>query len=321
MEALVLSKVLSGACKDPVFFSRYQSLLHASNLPLGNRDYPDFLTTDITSDDTFGWYCRVCAAFWAACFPKTAYDHSLYFNIEGMVESQMDTVFTGDLVDVKTDDLRLYASILTENYLASAHPNVKQYAVDLISALCLTDGELANELLLREDLMSVEPAELLAAVVEENFSDSPRGREAWHPFALLRSNNDSELNYRIWSAQVRVGYPKIELERLNVVRDYYDQIKHALTIPFANEKTGLPDRFTEHEGDLLLDPYNAGAFFDRLCDACIQMVRHISDHHGLLLFIPEEIDPQAITSVLIVSFGQMALKLSLSAAVSIHFLE
>ena len=101
MEALVLAKTLTGVSKDPRFQKIAADLLHGSNLPLQDRDYSNFLIQEDAEEDHFGWYSLVSAAFWAACFPKMAYDHGLYLNISSMVESQMDMWLPDELVSVK----------------------------------------------------------------------------------------------------------------------------------------------------------------------------------------------------------------------------
>ncbi|MBQ7230524.1 MAG: hypothetical protein IJX04_06460 [Oscillospiraceae bacterium] len=101
MEALVLAKALAGASKDARFRKIGRDLLHGSNLPLQERDYSSYVMREDAGADTFGWYSLVSSAFWAACFPKMAYDYNLYYNISGMVETGMESRLPEELVDVR----------------------------------------------------------------------------------------------------------------------------------------------------------------------------------------------------------------------------
>lgn len=102
MEALVLAKALTGVSKDTRFRKLCRDLLHGSNLPLQERDHSSYVVQDDAGADTFGWYSLLSAAFWAACFPKMAYDYNLYYNISGMVESGMERRLPEELVDVRS---------------------------------------------------------------------------------------------------------------------------------------------------------------------------------------------------------------------------
>lgn len=156
---------------------------------------------------------------------------------------------------VKPDDLRLFASILAENYLDES-AGVKQYAVELLSSLCATDGELAYKMLSYSPFYKDDPIQALSSLASEEYVDSPRGQENDHPLALLRKGKEKELSYRVWCAQVRVGYPKIELERLQFINSRFEDMQHALSVPYLNEYTGAPQYLTDYEGNRISSPYD-----------------------------------------------------------------
>ncbi len=101
MEALVLAKTLTGVSKDNRFQKISRDLLHGSNLPLQEREYGAYVIQEDAGEDIFGRYSLVSAAFWAACFPKMAYDYNLYYNISGVVEPQMADQLPEELVSVR----------------------------------------------------------------------------------------------------------------------------------------------------------------------------------------------------------------------------
>jgi hypothetical protein len=157
---------------------------------------------------------------------------------------------------VRKDDLRLYASILVESYLQNEPSFVKQYAVELAAALCVTDGELVNDFLLHSEFIHEDPIEVLRQVVSDNYMDSPRGKEAGHPFRLLAEENVGELNDRVWSAQLRVGYPRIEMERQALIRQWEAEIREALNVQYYNERYDRGEYFTDYEKNRITNPYD-----------------------------------------------------------------
>lgn len=156
---------------------------------------------------------------------------------------------------VRRDDLRLYTSILAESYLEEPS-TVKQYAVELAASICGTDGELVNDLLLNPAFVREEPLEVLRQVVSENYLDSPRGKEQDHPLELLAAGDKDELEHRIWSAQIRVGYPRIEMERLALIRQWKAEIQDALGLQYYDERHDRAEYLTDYEKNRITDPYD-----------------------------------------------------------------
>lgn len=186
---------------------------------------------------------------------------------------------------IRKDDLRLYASILVESYLDEPMM-IKQYAVELVTAMCITDGELVNDLLLHPGLVREDPVQVLQQVIDDNYTDSPRGKEDNHPFALLAQGQEEELRYRIWSAQVRIGFPRIEVERLKIVRDWEQEIRDALAIPYLNERHNRAEYFTDYEKNRISDPYDVevGMLFR------MTVLKQYNDPSQHMLTIPEDRD-------------------------------
>ena len=184
---------------------------------------------------------------------------------------------------IRKDDLRLYASIVAENHVA-ASGGAKQYAVELVTALTFLDSELANDILLQAELFTEEPLTLLRRIKSDYYSDSPRGQEDWHPFYLLLKEREDELIYRIWSAQVRVGYPRIELERRELIRRWHNEIEEALNVAYLDERTGSAKRFTDYEGNLITDPRDIEVgMLLKLCAS-----RQFTDPSQYLLYLPDQ---------------------------------
>lgn len=183
---------------------------------------------------------------------------------------------------IRKDDLRLYASILAERYLDEPSA-VKQYAVELAAALCVTDAEVVNDILLHPGVVREDPVEVLRQVFSDNYMGSPRGREAGHPFALLAQHREDTLYYHVWSAQVRVGYPRIELERLGLVRQWSREIEDALEKQYLNERHSRAEYFTDYEGNRITDP------FDVEVGMLLRMttLRQFEDNSQYMFYLPD----------------------------------
>lgn len=55
---------------------------------------------------------------------------------------------------------------------------------------------------------------------------------------------------------MRVGYPKIELERLRFINSNFEDMQQALSVPYLNEYTGAPQYLTDYEGNRISSPYD-----------------------------------------------------------------
>lgn len=183
---------------------------------------------------------------------------------------------------VRRDDLRLYASILAENYLEEPS-TVKQYAVELAASICGTDGELVNDLLLNPAFVRDAPIEVLRQVVSENYLGSPRGKEQDHPFALLAVGDQEELEHRIWSAQIRVGYPRIEMERLALIRRWEAEIRDALELQYYDERHDRAEYLTDYEKNRITNPYDVEV--GMLCR--MMSLRQYNEREQYLFYLPD----------------------------------
>jgi hypothetical protein len=107
--------------------------------------------------------------------------------------------------------------------------NWKKYISTLAACLCESDAEVSAELLSSTDFSVDDPFVALKRI-DESGSFSSRGRDlnSNHVLTLFRSGKNEELRKRIWTAQVRVLFPLIELERVEYIRKYESEIQAAL---------------------------------------------------------------------------------------------
>lgn len=189
---------------------------------------------------------------------------------------------------VKTDDVRLFASILADKYLKDETTGVKQYAVELATTLCWKDGELAESLLRALDIENRSPLDSLRAVYENEEQPCTRGVGiAAHPYEQLRKN--CELDHQLWTAQIRTAYPIIELHRLELIQQWYDEIKQALLVPFVRDD-GCPQSFIDSEKNPIDDPFNVEI---GMLDSMLHK-RKFGEEDQYLLYLPDQEDREYI---------------------------
>ena len=107
--------------------------------------------------------------------------------------------------------------------------NWKKYVSTLAACLCESDAEVSAELLSTTDFSVDEPCVALKRIDESGaFSSRGRDGKSNHVLALFRRGENDVLQKRIWTAQVRVLFPLIELERMKYIDYYYSDIQNVL---------------------------------------------------------------------------------------------
>lgn len=105
----------------------------------------------------------------------------------------------------------------------------KRYISTSAAVVCGIDAEVSELLLRLVDYRSETAVDGLQKVHEMGDFDR-RGTEpsSNHPLWHYRNHNTAELLHKIWTAQIQVLFPLIELERQNIIEKYQDLIKAAL---------------------------------------------------------------------------------------------
>lgn len=140
-------------------------------------------------------------------------------------------------------DTQLFALIMLSrsNIPVSLH----QYISYVASNLCLTDGELAQELISQTDFEKSSPIDTLDKLYREEKKLVTRGsmepvNNQPHPFYLFRKNNYYMLNHRLWRAQIQAAFPLVEEERVAFVNKYKKAINACLPIKQYKEMITNP---------------------------------------------------------------------------------
>ena len=105
----------------------------------------------------------------------------------------------------------------------------KRYISTLAACLCKSDAEISAELLDTTDFANEDPLLGLQRISDsDSYSSRGRDKKSGHVLALLRQQRFEELRKRIWNAQVQVLFPLIELERVEFISRYSEEIQAAL---------------------------------------------------------------------------------------------
>lgn len=214
--------------------------------------------------------------------PKTVTEGLFVLEIHGSVEP-LESRFI-EYIDfsecVSSYDVQLFNSFVLDEdeEIAYGSDLWKKYISTTAALVCDVDAEV-SELLLREVDFRKESVSDGIARIAEMPDFSRRGSEdgSEHVLWLYRNNKTAELNYRIWASQVQVLFPVIEMERIEIIEKYRDDISQALT---ANH--------IEQYGEQITAPMAV-----ELGSLCF-MMSHRQDVYRYMLYISDKTDRERI---------------------------
>ena len=162
-------------------------------------------------------------------------------------------------------DTRIFALFLldAEGYDRPQYSrNWKQYISLLSAMLCGSDAEVAERFIRLTDFTCNEPYDALEMIA----GDFPeRGMEGNHILNLLRNEDEDAVMNRIWTAQVQIFFPMIELARVKILRSN-DELRGRIAFALSYmESHGFP--MTQSDGRTVTDPedLDIGGLFHILC--------------------------------------------------------
>ena len=211
--------------------------------------------------------------------PRSAADGLFVLEVHGKISTPESRYIQQiDFNDcVSSYDVQQFNSFLLadQNYYST---NWKQYISTVAASVCGVDAEVSEMLLKLVDFRTETAIDGLRHI-DEVGEFSRRGEEKYsdHPLWHLRNDNTSELLHRIWTAQIQVLFPIIELERQQLIEKWHSTISDALK---ENEVVQF--------GSILTDPTEV-----ELGTLCFMMSCKISGDYRML-YIPEEDDRERI---------------------------
>lgn len=112
----------------------------------------------------------------------------------------------------------------------------KRYISTVAASLCDTDAEISELLLQANDLKSVSLlTEIGKIAAHPHYSARGGDSDSAHVLACSRNGNRSELEHRLWKAQIQTLFPIIELERISLIGYYKEELREALSNHFVEQ--------------------------------------------------------------------------------------
>ena len=226
-------------------------------------------------DKTAAKWLQFCRGF----SPRSAADGLFVLEVHGKVSAPesryMQQIDFDDCVS-SYDVQQFNSFLLAEQNCYST--NWKHYISTVAAAVCGVDAEVSEMLLRVVDFRTETAIDGLRRIDEMGDFDR-RGDEQHgnHPLWHLRSDNIAELLHRIWTAQIQVLFPIIELERQQLVKKWYTTISDA-----------LKDNRVDQYGAILTDPTEV-----ELGTLCFMMSCKVYGDYRML-YIPDDTDRERI---------------------------
>ena len=188
--------------------------------------------------------------------------HIQYINFDDWVSSYDVQQFNCFILD----DQKLYTT------------NWKRYISTTVAAVCGVDAEISEMLLKVVDFRDETAIDGLKRINEMgDFERRGTEKDSDHPLWHFRNNTTAELSHRIWTAQIQVLFPIIELERQKLIEKWHSAIETALK---ENEVTQF--------GAVITAPAEA-----ELGTLCFMMSCKVYGDYRML-YIPDEADRERI---------------------------
>lgn len=150
---------------------------------------------------------------------------------EGLRVSGMQTMRYADRVS-RYDALLFNSMMVSLGRNAPDSLERKQYVASAASLLCGRDVELSGMLLEEADLAGECPIESLCRVARSPYFArrmEAENLEAAHPFVLIRSGREREMEHVLWKAQLQTLFPLLEMERIALAERYERAVRWGLS--------------------------------------------------------------------------------------------
>ncbi len=129
---------------------------------------------------------------------------------------------------VSNYDVQLFNSFVLDDQ--DKYPDVwKKYIASVVASICDTDAEVSAELLETVDFLECSAIEGVKSIAgSPEYARRGTEESSKHVLWYSRNNKTAELEHRLWSAQVQVLFPIIEMERISLIEKWHDIIQDAL---------------------------------------------------------------------------------------------
>lgn len=161
---------------------------------------------------------------------------------------------------VRSNNLRLFSSLLVED-TPSIPMNMREYAAAVIASVCAPDPELIPALMEALEVSCETPDEVLRRMWEDGYwgaLDRNLSNLRGHPFVLFQKGASEEFQNRIWRAQLQTLFSEIEVERTDIVKAHYSDIREALHTQYWDKRSEAFCYIKDPVNHCIIDdPYDA----------------------------------------------------------------
>lgn len=173
---------------------------------------------------------------------------------------------------VSNYDVQLFNGFVLDGLEEYSDTAWKKYISTLAALVCDTDAEISERLIGIVDFRTQSVLDGIKEIMEmPDFSrrggESDSNHVLWH----FRNDNMTELQRRVWSSQVQVLFPIIELERVQIIERWSRHIQEA-----------LDNNSVTQYGELLSNAEDV-----ELGSLCY-MMKHRGNNGFYMLYIPDE---------------------------------
>ena len=125
---------------------------------------------------------------------------------------------------ISDNNLQLFNSILLDR-MPIISESWKRYISALAARLCETDAEIAEYFINECEQQAADPIGILKVISQDpDYARRGASEGSKHILSLVRNDCISQIEKRIWRAQLQVLFPIVEAERINLI----ERIKHDL---------------------------------------------------------------------------------------------
>lgn len=181
---------------------------------------------------------------------------------------------------VSSYDVQLLNSFILDEMEGSAcKSNLwKSYIAATVARVCNVDAEVSEQLLREVDFRKESAIDGVARIADmPEFSRRGADNGSDHVLWYCRNGKTPELEHRVWTSQVQVLFPVIEMERVEYVQKYYTRIARTLA-----------DNHFEQYGEHITEP------MDLELGSMCYLMSHRGEDNMYKLYIPDEKDRERI---------------------------
>ena len=226
-------------------------------------------------EKTAGKWLQFCRGF----SPRSAADGLFVLEVHGNItatESKYIQYINFDDCVSSYDVQQLNCFILDDQKLYTT--NWKRYISTTVATVCGVDAEISEMLLKVVDFRNETAIDGLKRINEMgDFERRGTEKDSDHPLWHFRNNNTAELSHRIWTAQIQVLFPIIELERQKLIEKWH-----------SASETALKENDVTQFGAVITAPAEA-----ELGTLCFMMSCKVYGDYRML-YIPDEADRERI---------------------------